>query len=168
MHKSSYEAMKKFRDDYLCLISDDYLCLISGLSVLDVGSMDVNGSYRNLFKDYFNYTGLDISPGPNVDVVGFPGCWPIAKESYDVVVSGQCMEHVQNLHAWIKEVARVLKTGGLACLIAPWTFKQHRYPVDCWRILPDGMRYLMKEVAGLSVLECYVYDVNTVGIGRKL
>jgi len=37
-------------------------------SVLDVGSYDVNGCYKNLFTDVgYNYTGLDMAKGPNVD-----------------------------------------------------------------------------------------------------
>ena len=37
--------------------------------VLDVGSMDVNGSYRALIEGRgWRYTGLDIAPGANVDV----------------------------------------------------------------------------------------------------
>lgn len=160
MHKSSYEEMKRFRDTYI--LPGTYL------RVLDVGSIDVNGSYRELFREW-EYTGLDLTPGPNVDVVAKnPYHWPLIGHSFDVLVSGQCMEHVKDLHAWVTQCSLMLKPGGLICLIAPWKFKQHRYPVDCWRILPDGMAYLLGEIAGFSIEKCYISDVNTIGIGRKL
>ena len=61
MHASSYRIMKRLIER-----------IPSGsepLSVLDVGSFDVNGTYRDLIPDAWSYVGLDIRPGPNVDVV---------------------------------------------------------------------------------------------------
>lgn len=44
------------------------------------------------------YTGLDIVPGVNVDIVTTdPYHWPIEDNAFDLVISGQCMEHVENL-----------------------------------------------------------------------
>ena len=40
-----------------------------GGSVLDVGSYDVNGTYRPLFPAGWDYLGVDIEKGPNVDLV---------------------------------------------------------------------------------------------------
>jgi len=36
--------------------------------VLEVGSIDINGSPRTLWGN-FEYTGVDIVPGPNVDII---------------------------------------------------------------------------------------------------
>ena len=95
--------------------------------------------------------------------------WPVDDESFDVVISGQCIEHVEDTHAWIKEVARVVKKGGIVCVIGPWSCPEHRYPLDCWRIFPDGMKFLFEKMAGLTVLESYHNspDIDCVGIGRK-
>ena len=41
-------------------------------TVLDCGSLDINGNTRFLFDDP-EYTGIDIGPGPNVDVVAEGG-----------------------------------------------------------------------------------------------
>ena len=38
------------------------------LSVIDVGSYDMNGSIKKLIPEN-NYTGVDIMKGPNVDLV---------------------------------------------------------------------------------------------------
>lgn len=62
MHESSLLRMKWF--------TETYLEKNKSYKVLDVGSYGVNGTYRHLFpRERFQYSGLDISPGPNVDIV---------------------------------------------------------------------------------------------------
>ena len=50
------------------------------------------------------------------------------------------------------EIYRVLKPEGITCIIVPSAGPEHRYPIDCWRIYPDGMRSLCK-FSGLTCLE---------------
>lgn len=123
------------------------------LSILDVGAYDVNGSLRPIFQtEHWTYTGLDVSPGPNVDLVPKdPYQWTeIADASYDAVVSASCFEHCEFFWLTIREIARVLKPCGLLWLAAPSGGYEHRHPVDCYRFQPDGFRALAKW-AGLSV-----------------
>ncbi|MCK5679933.1 methyltransferase domain-containing protein, partial [bacterium] len=127
------------------------------LQIADLGSYDVNGSYRPLFENpNWNYLGLDVSAGPNVDIVlSNPYRWTaLANNSIDVVVSGQALEHIEFFWLTIMEISRILKPGGLCCLIAPSGGFEHRYPVDCWRFYSDGMRALMG-YAELEVLDAY-------------
>ena len=42
------------------------------------------------------------------------------------------------------EIVRTTAKDGLICIIAPNGFKEHRYPVDCWRFFTDGMIALAK------------------------
>jgi SAM-dependent methyltransferase len=117
--------------------------------VLDVGSYDVNGTYRDLFPaPRFSYTGLDICEGPNVDIVlEHPYDWStIDTESYDLVISGQAFEHTEFFWKTMEEMARVLRKDGTLCLIAPQGFAEHRYPVDCYRFFSDGMIALARYV----------------------
>lgn len=60
------------------------------------------------------------------------------------------MEHVEAIWRWVPELARVLRPGGLLAIVTHWQFPEHRYPVDCWRIMPDGMRYLFDETGCLD------------------
>jgi len=123
--------------------------------VLDVGSLDVNGTYRRLFTDAaWSYTGLDVVAGCAVDtVVADPYRWTEFRDaSFDVVVSGQALEHIEYPWRTIEEMARVLRRGGVAFVIVPSAGPEHRHPVDCWRFLPDGLRALATW-AGLGVLE---------------
>ena len=113
-----------------------------GLNILDVGSYNVNGNYRDIFEQKgHRYIGLDMEEGPNVDIK--PNStyeWDeIVDDSYDVVVSGQAFEHIEYFWVIMEEMVRVTKKDGLICIIAPQGFEEHRYPVDCWRFFTDGM-----------------------------
>ncbi|HIE07384.1 MAG TPA: class I SAM-dependent methyltransferase [Desulfarculaceae bacterium] len=157
MHESSLMHMARFRDQFL----DE--CKDQPLLIADLGSYDVNGSYRPLFERYsWRYLGLDVSAGPNVDVVlADPYCWrALAANSIDVMISGQAFEHIEFFWLTALELSRVLKPGGLCCLIAPSSGPEHRYPVDCWRFYSDGMRSLMY-YAGLEVLDVYTNRQST-------
>jgi SAM-dependent methyltransferase len=134
------------------------------VSVLDVGSYDVNGSYQPLFpKAKFQYTGLDMEAGPNVDIVlTHPYDWSaIETGSFDVVVSGQALEHVEFFWITVSEMTRVLKKDGLMCLIVPKGFVEHRFPVDCYRFFNDGMIALAR-YANLEVLHAHTNSAPSV------
>jgi SAM-dependent methyltransferase len=151
MHQSSYEKMRAFRARYLAAKAAEPLV------ILDVGAMDVNGSYRPLFDEpAWHYRGADLEAGRNVDLVlkdpyYFDG---MRTNSLDVLVSGQALEHMPHFWLFFLEVFRCLKPGGLCCVIAPSGGYEHRYPVDCWRFYPDGMR-TAAEYARLDVLEVH-------------
>ena len=134
MHESSLLRMKWFRDNYINTRDK--------IKVLDVGSYDVNGSYRQFFEEArFDYTGLDMCEGPNVDIATESAYnWDeIKNDSYDIVISGQAFEHIEFFWITMSEMVRVLKQNGLICIIAPNGFGEHRYPVDCWRFFTDGL-----------------------------
>lgn len=149
MHQSSYDLMQRFRSEHLAGREEEPLV------VVDYGSLDVNGSFRPLFDaPAWKYVGMDREPGNNVDVVVTqPYRWPaFGTRSVDVVVSGQALEHTEFFWRTIDEIDRILKPGGLCCLVAPSAGPEHRYPVDCWRFYRDGLRALAL-YAGLEPLE---------------
>lgn len=79
--------------------------------VLDIGSLDVNGNNRYLFSDY-EYTGVDLAAGDNVDVVS-KGHEFKAGHKFDVVISTECFEHDKMWRETIKNCLDHLKDGGL-------------------------------------------------------
>jgi SAM-dependent methyltransferase len=79
-----------------------------------------------------------------------PYSFPISDNTFDIVFSGQVIEHVRKPWIWIKELARICKPGGRVITINPVSWPYHEAPVDCWRIYPEGMRALYEE-AGLHV-----------------
>jgi SAM-dependent methyltransferase len=148
----------------------------SPLKIADVGSLNVNGTYRPLFqKPQWEYVGLDITKGPNVDIVleGEDEWTNVKDDAFDVVISGSTLEHTRHPWLFMKQVARIARPAALICVIAPYCWGFHAHPLDCWRIFPDGMKAVM-EYNGLAVLASFMVqdDDNkacgdTVGIARK-
>jgi hypothetical protein len=157
VHKSSLDKMLAFKEKYLESKKNVPLC------ILDLGSLDVNGSYREYFEvSSWTYRGIDLAAGKNVDIVlQDPYHWrEIQSGSADVVISGQAFEHIGFFWLTMLEIARVLKPEGLCCLIAPSGGPEHRYPVDCWRFYPDGFTALA-HFASLEVSEVYSQNGTT-------
>jgi SAM-dependent methyltransferase len=151
VHTSSFETMRKFVYQYLEIYRG------KELKVLDVGSCDINGSYRSLFEvNNWEYRGLDVAAGKNVDIVvkDIYHWKEIRFNTYDIVISGQAFEHIEYFWLTMQEIARVMKTGGLCCIIAPSSGFRHKYPVDCWRFYSDGLLALAR-YAGLEAIEVY-------------
>ena len=102
--------------------------------MLDLGRQDIRGSYRSIFdRPPWQYVGVDIVPGKNVDVfVRDAYRWRELKaNSVDVLISGQTFEHTEFFWETAEEIARILKPNGLCCVIASRTGPVHRYPLDC-------------------------------------
>jgi len=159
MHKQSMYRMGWFVDNFCNNIGGP-----EKIRVLDVGSYDVNGSYKELFPaDRFDYVGLDMVPGPNVDIcIENPYVWnDIANDTFDVIISGQAFEHTEFFWVTLGEMARVMKQNGLLCIIAPNQIHEHRYPVDCYRFFSDGMISLARYIR-FEVLHAHVNRAPTI------
>ena len=94
----------------------EHLGRTEGLSVLEFGSYNVNGTVRDHFygADFF---GIDTRDGPGVDFVcdaaEFDG-----EERYDVVVSAETLEHAERPAEIVARAHDSLKPGGLFILTA--------------------------------------------------
>lgn len=134
----------------------------SSCKVLDVGSMNIKhkGTYRILFGDKQDYIGIDLKPGDNVDIVLKDSyMYPFEDDTFDLVLCGQVLEHCENPFKLIEECARVLKPGGFFLGVAPFVWPEHKFPVDCWRILPDGWIALFK-YAKLKHVKSYIHRLS--------
>lgn len=82
--------------------------------VIDCGSLDVNGSLKDLFIDC-DYLGIDIVEGSNVDKV----CKTHeVKGKFDTVISGEMLEHDEFWQKSLKNMYNVCKDGGLIAISA--------------------------------------------------
>ena len=77
--------------------------------ILDVGSLDVNGSIKSLCEDF--YIGLDIRKGKNVDIQASSHNLPFKSNSFDNVISIGILEHDTCFWTSLDEMKRVLKVG---------------------------------------------------------
>jgi SAM-dependent methyltransferase len=141
------------------------------LVVVDLGSANVNGSYRELFDPArFDYIGVDLAPGPGVDlVIGDPYRLPLEDGAGDVVISGQMLEHNEFFWLTFQEKVRITHPDGFVFMIAPSRGQIHRYPVDCYRFFPDAYTALAK-YTNTVLVDCWL-DANhwgdLVGVFRK-
>jgi SAM-dependent methyltransferase len=76
-------------------------------------------------------------------------------KQFDVVTSSQALEHLDYPWVTMLELARVLRPGGLACIVASSDRREHLPPTDCWRFNADGLIALV-EWADLESLELAV------------
>jgi SAM-dependent methyltransferase len=131
MHDSAMKYGAAFFNAYLKNTKD--------LTIVDIGSQDVNGSLRSVAPPNNKYIGVDFVEAKGVDVViTDPYSLPFEDESVDVVVSSSCFEHSEFFWLLFNEILRILKPNGLLYINAPATGMFHRYPVDCWRFYPDS------------------------------
>jgi hypothetical protein len=140
----------------------DYIGDSDPLRILDVGGLDVNGTYRPLFKGH-DYTAMDIEVGPGVDVVGWPDTMRL--DRFDVVISGQAAEHAENFIDMMKSIGYMTKPGGLVCIIVPSRQQvEHRRP-DYWRFTQEGAAKLM-EFTGAFLLRVVEDGRDVMAVGR--
>jgi len=145
MHTNSKLLFEKYAKPYFT----------PGLRVLEIGPDSIPSTYKTIIGDNsLSWDTLDLYQNPNLTYLAVDEyCYPIPDNHYDIVLSGQVLEHVRKVWVWIKELARVCKPGGLVITINPVSYPYHVTPVivDCYRIFPDGMKALYQE-AELSVI----------------
>lgn len=73
-------------------VKQNYVNLFFRKRVLEIGSLNINGSIRQFFSDC-DYTGVDLAPGKDVDLVGKGEDLDFPDKSFDVVCSCECFEH---------------------------------------------------------------------------
>lgn len=110
-----------------------------GSRVLDIGSMNINGTLRDFQPVGCSYVGVDLGPGKGVDVVvSRISQLPFRSESFDVIVSTSCFEHDAMFWQTFIEMCRVLRPSGYIYLNVPSKGSLHQYPIDAWRFFPDS------------------------------
>lgn len=138
------------------------------VETFEVGSLDVNGSVRGLFRG--PYVGLDLRAGPGVDVVGSSHALPLADAAVDVVVCTEVLEHDPAFWLTLGEIRRVLRSGGHLLLTTRGNgFGEHREPLDLWRFMPQSADRVL-ELAGCDRIET-ILDPEVPGIfvhGQRL
>lgn len=168
MHETAFENCQKFYDKYCKNLEKDLL-------VVDFGSYDVNGTLKPIFVD-FNYTGIDMSPGPNVDIVCTNDKTPFEDNSVDIILSSSNFEHDDFFWLTFLEMCRILKKDGYIYICAPSAGKYHGYPGDNWRFYADSWKCLEKwaiknNYADIKLLESYIDQrgnwKDSVGIYKK-
>ncbi len=128
---------------------------LADVSVLEVGSYNVNGSVRSLFNG--PYVGVE-STGAGVDRV-VDGDYFYLKNSgrFDLAVSTETLEHDPRPWRTVANMATAVRSGGLVVFtvrgLTAWgCTDRHDYPGDYWRPSDQGVSVMLED-AGLEILE---------------
>src|SRR5262249_3908043 len=135
--------------------------------VLEMGRDAFPWSYQSIVADpSVAWDTLDRTADARLTYSAAPEyAFPVPDDAYDIVLSGQVIEHVPKIWVWIKEVARVCKRGGIVITISPVSWPYHEAPVDCWRMCPEGMKALYAE-AGLADVWSWWGSLEASGVRR--
>lgn len=86
-----------------------------GMDVLEIGSLDINGTIRSFFEGC-RYVGIDVAPGPGVDVACQGQDYDAPAQSFDVVISCEVMEHNPYWRETFANMARLVRPDGLVLM----------------------------------------------------
>lgn len=82
-------------------------------SVLEVGSLNINGTVRVFFTNNKSYLGVDLIEGKDVDRVIAGNELDNPDETYDTTISTECFEHDKHWKETFKNMYRMTRSGGM-------------------------------------------------------
>jgi len=129
---------------------------IRGKDILEVGASIDGGSMRSYIESFSprKYIGIDIQLAPGVDEI----CdvhdliERFGRESFDVVVANELMEHVRDWRKVIRNLKGVLRNDGVVILTTrSYGFPFHLAPFDFWRFEIADMQAIFSDFAVLAI-----------------
>lgn len=117
-----------------------------GKSVIEVGSLNVNGSWRKFARNAKSYWGVDIVDGKDVDEV-LPAEQLVERfgsDSFDLVLCSEMLEHAEN---W-RECINNMKHIGSEFVITTRSkgFPEHAFPDDWWRYEVEDFEQIFSDL----------------------
>jgi SAM-dependent methyltransferase len=117
---------------------------------LEIGSRECGHtvSFKKVFAASAGvYTGVDIEPGPGVDVaLDLTGDFSLVSRSlstpFATIFCLSVMEHCRQPFLMAENIQRLLEPGGILYVSVPFVWEIHHFPVDYWRFTPDAVRLL--------------------------
>jgi SAM-dependent methyltransferase len=138
------------------------------MRVLEIGPGFPSPYQKMVGDDSIKWETIDIRNDPRLTYVAESEySFPLADNTFDVVLSGQVMEHVRKIWKWMPELARVCEVGGLVITINPVSWPYHEHPYDCWRAFPEGMRALYED-SSLEVIESTFESLESSDNGNRI
>lgn len=129
---------------------------VENKKIIEIGSYNINGGIRSVIESWQpkEYIGVDISMGPGVDVV----CKVedlvsnFSEASFDIVISNELLEHVEDWRAAIHNMKAVCKIGGTIIITTRSKgFHYHGYPYDFWRYELEDMKNIFSDFNIISL-----------------
>jgi hypothetical protein len=110
-------------------------------------------SYRGLFPTVV-YTGVDIAPGLNVDIVADVHALSGSVDRlYDFAFSISVFEHLIVPWVAVYELAKTLEIGGVAYIQSHPSWPLHDQPWDFFRFPREGWHGLFNPLTGFEIID---------------
>jgi SAM-dependent methyltransferase len=124
---------------------------VRGKRVLEVGSIDVNGSVRPQIEALgpAEYVGIDMRPGRGVDIICDAAVMDqrFGADAFDVVISTELLEHAREWQKIVHNFKYVLRPGGLLVVTTrSYGVDFHRHPYDYWRYEKDDFELIFGDM----------------------
>jgi hypothetical protein len=96
----------------------------------------------------YNLVTLDITSTTNPDFVADITKYnpQIPDEHFDALLCTEVLEHVVEPFAAIREMTRIVKTGGHILITTPLNCRIHGPIPDCWRFTEFGLKVLLRDL----------------------
>jgi SAM-dependent methyltransferase len=137
--------------------------------IVELGSRARSGNiYTSGFGHGINYTGVDILPGENVDLVADAHelASHLEADTYDAIFSISVFEHLAMPWKVVIEANKILKMGGLVFVATHPTWPPHERPWDFYRYSKHGMSVLFNALAGFEIVDvCEGLPCRVVPLG---
>jgi SAM-dependent methyltransferase len=129
----------------------------TGMRILEIGSREVTAQ-SNARKMFANatYVGFDYYPGHNVDVVGdahYLSSYFKDGETFDLIYTSACFEHLAMPWLAAVEIAKMLKVGGILFVETHFSFGSHERPWNFFQFSDMGLRALFSTALGFECIE---------------
>ena len=98
--------------DFVKTVANAFPDNFANCKVLEVGSLDINGSVRQFFTNC-DYIGIDLGHGRGVDFVCQGQDYNAPDNTFDTCISCECFEHNPAWVATFQNMHRMVKPGGL-------------------------------------------------------
>jgi len=131
------------------MASESMLALDAGAGPQDKKKfvVDKKYTYESLdFEDIFDQGSLFKQT-----YISSVDSMPMESETYDIILSIQVLEHLQNSDKALAEMSRVLKYGGKLFLSTNFLYPRHGSPYDYFRFTYEGLNSLCNN-HGLKVI----------------
>ena len=103
------------QSDFIAIVRKHLPAFFAAQRVLEVGSLDINGSIRTHFEGC-EYVGADLSAGPGVDIACPGQLLAFPSGHFDVSVSCECFEHNPYWIETFLNMLRMTREGGLVLM----------------------------------------------------
>ncbi len=140
----SDREMKRMHRHWIRVICDEAIDdFITHLNSNSINVLEISG---NRWENHFSNQNYNTLSFPEFDLSNKIDSYSV----YDLIILEHVLEHLPNPSLAIKNIHKLLKTGGSLIIATPFLIKVHNAPDDCTRWTKNGLKHLLSNNGFLS------------------